>query len=315
MIRCSTTFYTNGKVPGETDSPSLSINPYPITLLRSTDLSKRMFDLQPWQLWEKFGAYFYALRINSFLVLGKSQVTVGELLNGALIAEDIRSVQIQLVPTSVFTSQDAFGADTSSEISRQHNPKKVVDWIKSGYIVINGDGGEGVDIFFAQRNAVEDQVVVFVDQRKRTQGKFHSDTARSILDKLIVCPEFLQESALVDRGVMNCVSLAAFGKEAVPPGCYLMSREQSAIFHGSLAYHPACIPCVSINTSCKTALKTVLTGRSSTAVDRAAEKLVRKRKEMASKGECFENKAKVAKFLSDEKEDVMLIDEFVEFSC
>jgi len=270
-----------------------------------------LFDLHPLQSWEKFGAYFYSLKVNSFLILGKSCVSLGEFFRGALVAENIRDIQVNLVPAEVFICQDAFGADTTSLISRQNNPLEVVDWIKTGRIAVNGDGGEGVDIFFAERNAVDNKVVVFVDQRKRIYGKFYPSRAKSFLEKLSVCPEFLQGSALVVRGVMNCVSLDALGNEfSVPSGCFLMSREQSMIFHGSLAYHPACTPYISINSSCKTALKTVFKGTEK-AINHAVEKILVKRKEISGG---FQTREDLEKFLSEEQEDVELIDDvFVEF--
>jgi hypothetical protein len=210
-----------------------------IELHRSIDAL--LYDLQPWQLWEKFGAYFYALRINSFLILGKSCVALGVFLSGAEVATDISDVEIKLAPAKVFVCQNTFGAKTTSQIYRQRNLLEVVDWIQTGCIALNGDSGEGVDIFFAERNFIDNKPVVFLDQRKRVHGKFHPSTAKTCFAKLAICPEFLKQDALIVRGVMNCISIDSLGNEfAVPPGCYLMSREQSMIFHGSLAYHPAC---------------------------------------------------------------------------
>ncbi|RKP18705.1 hypothetical protein ROZALSC1DRAFT_22966, partial [Rozella allomycis CSF55] len=44
-----------------------------------------MYDKSPWQLWEVFGAYFHALRINAFLIIGRTTVKARELFEGALI--------------------------------------------------------------------------------------------------------------------------------------------------------------------------------------------------------------------------------------
>ncbi len=90
-----------------------------------------------------------------------------------------------------------------------------------------------------------------------------------------------------------------------------MSREQSMIFHGSLSYHPACNPCISINSSCKTALKTVFTGTEK-AVDNVVEKILVKRKEVNGG---FLTREELENFLAGEQDDVQLIrdDSFVEF--
>ena len=50
-------------------------------LVREVD--HRIYDKAPWQLWETFGAYFHALRINSLLIVGLSVVDVRMLFPGA----------------------------------------------------------------------------------------------------------------------------------------------------------------------------------------------------------------------------------------
>ena len=191
------------------------------------------------------------------------------------------------------------------------SPDSVIHWKLLICIAVNGGGGEGVDIFFAERKASDNQVVVFVDQRKRIHGKFHPSRAKLFLQKLAVCPEFLQSSALVVRGVTNCVSLGALGDHfSVPSGCFLTSRKQSMVFHGSLAYHPACSPCISINTSCKTALQAAFIGTEK-SIGYAVKKILGKRKEISGG---FKSREEVQKFLRVERADVEMIDdEFVEF--
>lgn len=41
-----------------------------------------IYDKEPWQLWEVFGAYFHALRINAFLIIGKDTIKVSDLFKG-----------------------------------------------------------------------------------------------------------------------------------------------------------------------------------------------------------------------------------------
>lgn len=42
-------------------------------------VDNQVYDCEPWQLWEMFGACFHAIRINSFLVLGSKTVKVPQL--------------------------------------------------------------------------------------------------------------------------------------------------------------------------------------------------------------------------------------------
>jgi ribosomal protein S20 len=64
-------------------------------------------------------------------------------------------------------------------------------------------------------------------------------------------------------------------------------------------------PCIAINSSSKTALKTVFKGTEK-AINHAVEKILGKRKEMSCG---FQTRDDLEKFLSEEKEDVQLIDD------
>jgi hypothetical protein len=274
-----------------------------------------LFLVQPWQLWERFGAYFYALRVNALLLLGRSVISVREFLNGALVATDIANIKIKLVLAQVFLCKTAFGPETIPHISSRHDTLDGIDWIERGFIVVNGNGGGGVDIFFAETVAADNTVIVFLDQRKRVYGKLHSCKINSILDRMSIIPDFLKTSALVVNGVMSCVSIEALGKNFEFPlrRSFLISREQSIAFHGSLAYHPACNPCVSINTSSKTALKTAFKGTTDKGIDKVVEKVLSKRKEISGG---FHTREELQKFLDDENENLELIDDqFLEFGC
>ncbi|KAG7397065.1 hypothetical protein PHYBOEH_001279 [Phytophthora boehmeriae] len=121
------------------------------------------------------------------------------------------------------------------------------------------------------------RVVVFVDQRKRQFGKFQPSHARDYLGKLTVCPDFLVASgARLVRGIMNSVALSNLAKYEVPHDCFILSRNETEHFHGTLAYHPACSPVVCINSASRTALKTVFEGDAG-EVDETIDEIMRKR--------------------------------------
>lgn len=77
---------------------------------------------------------------------------------------------------------------------------------------------------------------------------------------------------------MDCVSPSNLATYVVPDGCFLLSRAETEQFHGTLAYHSACSPVISINSACKTALKTVFQGDAKDVVKIVGE-IVRKREQ------------------------------------
>ncbi|EEY53066.1 Crinkler (CRN) family protein [Phytophthora infestans T30-4] len=270
-----------------------------------------MFALQPWQSWEIFGACFYAVRINALLVLGHSTATLGDLLPGARMSEETRQISVKLVPSRVVRCAEAFGSLTPQLISNKFNQQEKYNWTSSGCIAVNGDGGAGVDIFFALNDAVTDNVVVFVDQRKRQFGKFQPCHAKEYLGKLSVCPDFLvARGARLVRGVLNCVSLSNLATYDVPHDCFLLSRNESEQFHGTLAYHPACTPFISVDSACQTALKSLLRGTMK-AVDEAAEAILTKRNEPSGG---FRNSEDVRSFIKFKRLEVVFDDKYAEFS-
>ncbi|KAE8907100.1 hypothetical protein PF005_g8071 [Phytophthora fragariae] len=190
-----------------------------------------MFDLPPWQSWEMFGACFYAVRINALLVLGLSTVTLGELLPGTMMSVKTRSISVELLPSRVFRCTDTFGASSPQRISRQGNPLETIDWTSGDWIAVNDDNGVGVDIFFTLKEAATDNVVVFVDQRKRQFGKFQPCHAKDYIDKLSVCPDFLvARGARFVGGIMDCVSPSNLEKFVVPDDCFILSQAGTELF-------------------------------------------------------------------------------------
>ncbi|KAF4032779.1 hypothetical protein GN244_ATG15286 [Phytophthora infestans] len=270
-----------------------------------------MFAVQPWQSWEMFGACFYAVRINALLVLGHSTVTLGDLLPGARMSDETRRISVKLVPSRVVQCAEAFGSLTPQLISNKFNQQEKYNWTSSGCIAVNGDGGAGVDIFFALNDAVTHNVVVFVDQRKRQLGKFQPCHAKEYLGKLSVCPDFLvARGARVVRGVLNCDSLSNLATYDVPHDCFLLSPDESERFYGTLAYHPACTPFISVNSACKTALKSLLRGTMK-AVDEAAEAILTKRNEPSGG---FSNSEDVRSLIEFKRLKVDFDDEYAKFS-
>ncbi|TMW58955.1 hypothetical protein Poli38472_007100 [Pythium oligandrum] len=271
------------------------------------EVDSTMFKLQPWQSWEIFGACFYAVRINALLVLGHSPVKLGDLLPGTLMSDETRAISVKLVPSRVIRCAGAFGASTPPLIPRKGNQLETIDWTSGGYIVVNDDGGAGVDIFFALEDATTGNTIVFVDQRKRQLSKFQPSHAKDYLGKLSVCPDFLVASgARLVRGIMNSVASSNLAKYEVPHNCFILSRRESEQFHGTMVYHPACSPFICINSACKTALKIVLNGNAR-EVDEIIDEIMRKRPNGGCTSEELQAFTKAKRFK-------VTVDDMVEFS-
>ncbi|KAK1930418.1 hypothetical protein P3T76_014089 [Phytophthora citrophthora] len=242
-------------------------------------VDSELFVREPWQSWEIFGACFYAVRINALLVIGRSTVTLEELLPGALIADNMCGISVKLSPSRVFQCNEQFGLSTPKVVSRKNHLSEETDWTSSGSIIVNGVDGEGVDIFFALKDALSGNLIVFVDQRKRRFGAFQPSSAKEHLRQLRKHrPRFLGKDTRLVGGVMNCVAPSNLQTYVVPHDCFLVTRDETKRFHGTLAYHPACSPLVPIYSANKTALMSVLIG-SEAHKKKAAEEIIRKRKE------------------------------------
>ena len=129
------------------------------------------FDHEPWYMWELFGAYFYAARINALLMLVAKEVEVKRIFQGALVNGG--SELVKLRPVKVFRTSEP---STPARIPEAGNEEYTRDWVRGdggsvGAIVVNGSGGKGADIFFALVRAHGPGFVFFVEKaRGRRQG-------------------------------------------------------------------------------------------------------------------------------------------------
>lgn len=86
-----------------------------------------------------------------------------------------------------------------------------------------------------------------------------------------------------------------------------MSRDKTEKFHGTLAYHPACLPIIPVNWASKTALKTVLEGDPK-VVDEVAEEIAKRKKR-------FHDADELANYFLEIKRLKVTVDaQFAEFS-
>ena len=84
-----------------------------------------------WLRWEEFGAYFYAAKINSFVLLGESRVRAGTLLGSVELFEE---GEILLKRAEVIKASDPLSVDTDLSDIREHNTGTSYDALEDDVI-------------------------------------------------------------------------------------------------------------------------------------------------------------------------------------
>jgi len=230
----------------------------------SEKVDDSMFDVPPWNLWEKFGVCFHALRINSLCVIGKESVPFSTICSGALIEGCKEEVILQ--PVTIFESAEKYSVDLGAEISMHQYPQFKVNWVVGNngqsYVVLNQEAGEGVDIFFSLKRKYGDGYVICVDQRKREAKNLSKNEAIGLLSGENILPNWIDKENILYRGLFS--SFATYARQQQkeqqrqnpgneiqlpqpPNDCFLVSFSNTEAYHSSLAYHPAASPCVNIN--------------------------------------------------------------------
>jgi hypothetical protein len=91
-------------------------------------VDEQMFDVPCWMLWEKFGAIFHALRINSLMVVGEKTVPFKTICSGALFRGCEEEVLLR--PVTVVQSGVPFSVDIPENIHMEGVPEYTLNWIK-----------------------------------------------------------------------------------------------------------------------------------------------------------------------------------------
>ncbi|KAL5035359.1 hypothetical protein RTP6_7751 [Batrachochytrium dendrobatidis] len=125
-------------------SQSVGLNQFEAALLSSLnglslDVEYPLSNMTRWSPWEYFGASFYCIRINSFLVLGISILSLSDILCGSRFDSGIFNTQVHIRIAEVFQSNEQYGPDMPRMITRKHDSCCLVDWVggETLQIVIN----------------------------------------------------------------------------------------------------------------------------------------------------------------------------------
>jgi hypothetical protein len=168
-------------------------------------------------------------------------LTLSHLLRGSQFSSDIFNVPVHLKVAKVFPSNEKYGPDIPQIITRKNSSYRSVDWVDSEtlQIVLNGDDGAGVDIFFILKRVDCSGYIILLDQRKRLGSNVTEANMSNFRSKLPSPPVFLREFN-VDTvfGLMSIYSQIII--DPVPKSTFFVSSRDSLYFHGTLFDHPGC---------------------------------------------------------------------------
>ncbi|KAI3632076.1 hypothetical protein MIR68_009912 [Amoeboaphelidium protococcarum] len=260
-----------------------------------------IYDKAPWQLWEVFGAYYHALRINSLIIVSGSQCRVSDLLKGALynLSSDF---EVELKPMRVMETADKFSKSMKQLVGRKGHENEQHDWLNEGLVLINGEGGAGVDLFYALKKFESDGYVVITDQRKRTGGSdLGAARLNSLLENARIMPDIIASNSCVIPCLFSCITNANVGESDLPEPSVVVSYSQSQQYHGTLFTHPASSPFVNVNKDPISFILMLLSGNDKRTVAEAI--LLRRQVKL------FTSSDELESFVGDYQMDCKLIDD------
>jgi hypothetical protein len=244
------------------------------------EVDNHLFALEPWQLWERFGACFHALRINALLVAANVNEMIcqmDEVFAGSRMGRGLGESSVLLRPMDIMFTSEKFSEDLPLEIKSSLS-KNHFKWIKDvdldtklpfSRVVMNGSNGKGVDIFFALEKANHPGYYLVTDQRKRVAvNSISENLLRGLVAKANVIPRCIDAPCEVVTGVFNVFPQTL---PALPPNCFLVGANETESYHGCLALHPASDPRVYVNSDHESALA-LIDGVSSNTAKKIVER-------------------------------------------
>ncbi|EGF80212.1 hypothetical protein BATDEDRAFT_25057 [Batrachochytrium dendrobatidis JAM81] len=255
---------------------SVGLNQFETALLSSLnglslDVEYPLSNMTRWSSWEYFGASFYCIRINSFLVLGISILSLSDILCGSRFDSGIFNTQVHIRIAKVFRSNEQYGPDMPRMITRKDTSYYSVDWVggETLQIVLNGENGPGVDIYFILKCAEQDSgYIIVLDQRKRLGSDITNSDLTTFRSKLPNPPACLNKFKLDSVfGLMSIYS--QINISPVPDSTYFVSASDSLCFHGSLSGHPGCSMAIDANSALKISIKQIFCGTNHEQTDLA----------------------------------------------
>eukprot|EP01031_Cornospumella_fuschlensis_P029578 gene29578-35705_t len=247
-----------------------------------------LYEKQPWQLFEDFGAAFNACRINAWQVLGYKTASLCDLWRGGTsnVSSELR---VKLMPVSVVRSGDKLSRDTGDTVSElQHGSNNDITWrgsavepLKRGFVVINGENGEGVDSWVSlplDRDPSQDVIIAEQSKHVAMSTVSYKDISDLVEKVVSVCPTRKQSTVVsCVRNPFPRLAPSFVNAAKMPDNVVVVVREHLESHFGMFHRHPAVSPHVDINTCGKERLGTM--GMSMAGGKDKAAKLVFERRQ------------------------------------
>jgi hypothetical protein len=208
----------------------------------------------PWQQWELFGACFSALRINALLITlasdGELEVKLSRIFEGAVVNLPIDH-KVKLRPMVVTQTMHHLTSDSPKEI-KVIQEAEPINWVSTGVVVVNGENGKGIDIFYTlELHEHPGNYILVTDQRKRVTGNLAVN--KTIKETRIEPGKDLKEAG-IKHVVVALFSMFTCASLSLATNSIAVTFEQHSVFHGALHHHPAASYCVRVNNDGVTAL-------------------------------------------------------------
>jgi hypothetical protein len=217
--------------------------------------------------------------------LGFENVKLLDLFKGALVNGCDQSVRLK--PMYVIETEDKFSENLGNYVGVKGHYDDKRNWRQDGLVVLNGENGKGVDVFYCLEKSKDGQIVI-TDQRKRVSSgasKVGLLVEKARIMSSVVC-------------LFSCFSSSRFGHEDIPKDCFLVSYSQTRAYHGSMWVHPAASPCINLNLVSPSYLKMIFEGVDS---DKICDDILEERGKRK-----FRNIDDVEKFISAKKRVVQI---------
>jgi len=208
--------------------------------------------VQDWENWERFGAAYHALRVNSFLVLEQNPIALTWLLPNFTGSD-----RVWLRPMCVVQADQPF-QDMDDQVWCRHT-RDTWCWVQDSegisWVVQNGVSGAGVDVVFSLQlvtTPTTESWILIGDQRKcEALQSFATAPITSYAAKArVACGNRATlGSKTVVKTILAIFSLLATQstKATVPKDTLVFSYPDFDSYHGTLSGHPATCTAVDIN--------------------------------------------------------------------
>lgn len=206
-------------------------------------------------------------------------VPLSYLLHGSQFASEVfKPTSVHLRVAKVFPSNEKYGPEMPKIITRRNSSYQSVDWVdgENLQIVLNGDDGAGVDIFFLLKRADNSGYIILLDQRKRLGSSVTVSNLSWFRSKLPGPPAFLKDSNL--KLIFGLMSLnSQINIDPVPESTFFVSSKDSMYFHGTLFDHPGCSIAIDVNSALKSSIGQIFLGAKKKPM-RLAARIISQRK-------------------------------------